>query len=84
MGEVSSKHYILAKFQVFYTVDKPSSDWKGGVGYISKDMVLKGLPGPGEDSLVLVSSFLNFCFRVILYIKHGVLVEKNIIIFLPC
>jgi cytochrome-b5 reductase len=57
MGEVSSKHYILAKFQVFYTVDKPSNDWKGGVGYISKDMVLKGLPGPGEDSLILVSSF---------------------------
>ncbi|KAG8053270.1 hypothetical protein GUJ93_ZPchr0001g31942 [Zizania palustris] len=41
-------------FKVFYTVDKPSSDWRGGVGYISKDMVLKGLPGPGEDSLILV------------------------------
>jgi cytochrome-b5 reductase len=41
-------------FKVFYTVDKPSSDWRAGVGYISKDMVLKGLPGPGEDSLILV------------------------------
>ncbi|CAM0879860.1 unnamed protein product [Alopecurus aequalis] len=41
-------------FKVFYTVDKPSSDWRGGVGYISKDMALKGLPGPGEDSLILV------------------------------
>ena len=42
--------------QVFYTVDKPSADWRGGVGFVSKDMVLKGLPGPGEDSLILVSS----------------------------
>jgi cytochrome-b5 reductase len=41
-------------FKVFYTVDKPSSDWRGGVGFVSKDMVLKGLPGPGEDSLILV------------------------------
>ncbi|WVZ72492.1 hypothetical protein U9M48_020942 [Paspalum notatum var. saurae] len=41
-------------FKVFYTVDKPSTDWRGGVGFISKDMVLKGLPGPGEDSLILV------------------------------
>lgn len=57
MGKVYAKHDIFAKFQVFYTVDKPSSDWRGGVGYISKDMVLKGLPGPGEDSLILVSSF---------------------------
>ncbi|KAM3347749.1 hypothetical protein ACQJBY_021580 [Aegilops geniculata] len=54
MGEVTAKHDIFATFQVFYTVDKPSSDWRGGVGYISKDMVLKGLPGPGEDSLILV------------------------------
>nr|CAB3472034.1 unnamed protein product [Digitaria exilis] len=41
-------------FKVFYTVDKPSNDWRGGVGFVSKDMVLKGLPGPGDDSLILV------------------------------
>uniref|UniRef100_A0A0E0MS16 NADH-cytochrome b5 reductase n=1 Tax=Oryza rufipogon TaxID=4529 RepID=A0A0E0MS16_ORYRU len=41
-------------FKVFYTVDKPSNDWRGGVGYISKDIALKGLPRPGEDSLILV------------------------------
>ena len=47
---------ILAKSQVFYTVDKPSADWRGGVDFVSKDTILKGLPGPGEDSLILVSS----------------------------
>ncbi|XP_038984657.1 LOW QUALITY PROTEIN: NADH-cytochrome b5 reductase-like protein [Phoenix dactylifera] len=41
-------------FKVFYTVDKPSSNWIGGAGYISKDMIAKGLPGPAEDSLILV------------------------------
>lgn len=40
--------------QVFYTVDKPSKNWKGGVGYVSKDVVTKGLPGPGENTLILV------------------------------
>ncbi|KAH9623126.1 hypothetical protein KSS87_001701 [Heliosperma pusillum] len=41
-------------FKVFYTVDKPSENWKGGVGYVSKDMVSKGLPVPSNDTLVLV------------------------------
>jgi len=49
---------VLEKLQVFYTVDKPSTDWRGGVGFVSKDMVLKGLPGPVEDSLILVSTSL--------------------------
>eukprot|EP01018_Ginkgo_biloba_P004169 Gb_23345 [translate_table: standard] len=41
-------------FKVYYTVDKPSHGWRGGVGYISMDMVLKGLPHPSEDVLILV------------------------------
>ncbi|KAK9697801.1 hypothetical protein RND81_08G062200 [Saponaria officinalis] len=41
-------------FKVFYTVDNPSKNWRGGVGYVSKDMVAKGLPGPSNDTLVLV------------------------------
>jgi cytochrome-b5 reductase len=40
--------------QVHYVVDKPVSGWRGGVGYISKDMVLKGLPCPSEETLILV------------------------------
>uniref|UniRef100_A0A7C9CH21 NADH-cytochrome b5 reductase n=1 Tax=Opuntia streptacantha TaxID=393608 RepID=A0A7C9CH21_OPUST len=43
-----------SNFKVYYTVDNPSKDWKGGVGYVSKDMVIKGLPGPGADTLILV------------------------------
>uniref|UniRef100_A0A0A0LF54 NADH-cytochrome b5 reductase n=1 Tax=Cucumis sativus TaxID=3659 RepID=A0A0A0LF54_CUCSA len=40
--------------KVFYTVDKPTKNWKGGKGYVSKDMVIKGLPPPGDDALILV------------------------------
>lgn len=41
-------------FKVFYTVDNPSQNWRGGSGIISKDMILKGLPGPADDMLILV------------------------------
>lgn len=40
--------------KVFYTVDNPTKNWKGGVGYISKDTALKGLPSPSDDALILV------------------------------
>ncbi|KAJ7956660.1 NADH-cytochrome b5 reductase [Quillaja saponaria] len=40
--------------KIFYTVDNPSKNWRGGTGYISKDMTVKGLPGPGDDALILV------------------------------
>ncbi|XP_068343017.1 NADH-cytochrome b5 reductase-like protein [Pyrus communis] len=40
--------------KVFYTVDNPTKSWIGGKGYISKDMAVKGLPAPGEDTLILV------------------------------
>ena len=48
------------KCQVFYTVDNPTKNWKGGKGYISTEMARKGLPGPGEDTLVLVSISLSY------------------------
>ncbi|XP_010454305.1 PREDICTED: NADH-cytochrome b5 reductase-like protein [Camelina sativa] len=40
--------------KIFYTVDNPTKTWKGGVGYVSKDMALKGLPLPADDTLILV------------------------------
>ncbi|KAJ8547002.1 hypothetical protein K7X08_002695 [Anisodus acutangulus] len=40
--------------KVFYTVDNPTNDWRGSIGYVSKDMIVKGLPPPGDDTLVLV------------------------------
>ncbi|KAK4753933.1 hypothetical protein SAY87_002037 [Trapa incisa] len=40
--------------KIFYTVDNPTKNWKGGVGYISKDIALKGLPSPSDDTIILV------------------------------
>lgn len=40
--------------KVFYTVDNPTKDWLGGQGYISKEVAVKGLPSPADDSLILV------------------------------
>ncbi|KAL5729525.1 cytochrome-b5 reductase [Ranunculus cassubicifolius] len=48
---LSAKHPNL---KIFYTVDEPSTNWRGGAGFITKDMIVKGLPSPSEDSLVLV------------------------------
>ncbi|KAI3689366.1 hypothetical protein L2E82_47321 [Cichorium intybus] len=45
--------------KVFYTIDNPSKYWVGGEGYISKDMALKGLPAPSEDTLILVMGILK-------------------------
>ncbi|KAG5564546.1 hypothetical protein RHGRI_000654 [Rhododendron griersonianum] len=40
--------------KIFYTVDNPTKNWKGGSGYITKDMAVKGLPAPSDDTLILV------------------------------
>ncbi|KAJ1435186.1 Riboflavin synthase-like beta-barrel [Sesbania bispinosa] len=40
--------------KIFYIVDNPTKSWRGGAGYISEDMVVKGLPSPSDDTLVLV------------------------------
>ncbi|XP_010535871.1 PREDICTED: NADH-cytochrome b5 reductase-like protein [Tarenaya hassleriana] len=51
LDALQAKHPNL---KVYYTVDNPTKNWKGGVGYISKDMALKGLPPPADDTFVLI------------------------------
>lgn len=42
------------QFDVFYVIEKSvPEDWKYGVGYITKDMILEHCPGPKEDSMLL-------------------------------
>eukprot|EP00243_Klebsormidium_subtile_P004238 TRINITY_DN18069_c0_g1_i1.p1 TRINITY_DN18069_c0_g1~~TRINITY_DN18069_c0_g1_i1.p1 ORF type:complete len:353 (-),score=92.03 TRINITY_DN18069_c0_g1_i1:246-1304(-) len=43
-------------FKVFYVVGKPKhkASWEGGVGFVSKEQVQKYLPGPSDDSLIMV------------------------------
>jgi len=35
-------------------VDIAATDWTGGLGRINKDVIMKGLPHPSRDTLILV------------------------------
>jgi len=52
LDELAAAH---PNFKVFYTVDIASKGWKGGKGYISEDMIVKGLPHPSENTLILIA-----------------------------
>ncbi|KAL7939430.1 hypothetical protein V8C35DRAFT_319367 [Trichoderma chlorosporum] len=36
-------------FKVYYVLEKHSSEWKSGSGYVTKDMMAELLPSPSED-----------------------------------
>lgn len=46
-------------WQVFYVVSKESQGWRGGKGHVSKDMIIKGLPSPSDDTLIMVTRVLK-------------------------
>lgn len=41
-------------FKVWYMLDNPGEGWKGGKGFITKDLMAERLPAPAEDSKVLL------------------------------
>ncbi|KAI9139637.1 hypothetical protein BKA69DRAFT_1084271 [Paraphysoderma sedebokerense] len=50
LDSLARKH--VDRFRVVYTVDKTSTkDWKGEVGYVTKDMISKWLPGPKNENV---------------------------------
>ena len=52
------------RFDVYYVLDKPGFFWKGGKGYVTKDMLQKHMPPPGPDNMVsdsLHTSALKNC-----------------------
>ncbi|KAL2622464.1 hypothetical protein R1flu_002669 [Riccia fluitans] len=51
LDELAAEH---PNFKVYYVVNNPMDNWKGGVGFTSYDMLVKGLPSPTEDTLILV------------------------------
>jgi cytochrome-b5 reductase len=43
------------RFKVYYTVSKPSSNWKGGVGHVTSEMIKTHLPSSNQkDTLIFV------------------------------
>ncbi|KAI8673742.1 NADH-cytochrome b5 reductase [Fusarium keratoplasticum] len=43
-----------AGIRIRYVLDKPPQGWKGGVGYITADMITKWLPAPAPDVKILL------------------------------
>uniref|UniRef100_H2ZN53 NADH-cytochrome b5 reductase n=2 Tax=Ciona savignyi TaxID=51511 RepID=H2ZN53_CIOSA len=48
-AEADPKH-----FKLWYTLDRPPTDWKYSSGFINEDMIRDRLPAPGIDCLVLL------------------------------
>lgn len=40
------------RLKVYYVVDKPTPGWKGGVGFVKKQIIKERLPGPAECLLL--------------------------------
>jgi cytochrome-b5 reductase len=41
------------RFRAFYVLDKPSKEWKGGKGFINKDLLKTVLPEPKSENVKL-------------------------------
>jgi cytochrome-b5 reductase len=39
------------RFRVFYVLDNASDGWKGGKGFITKDLLKEVIPGPKEENV---------------------------------
>ncbi len=43
-----------SRFKVYYVLNNPPANWKGGVGFVTKDQIAEHLPGPELHSKVLM------------------------------
>ena len=63
----SYKNKEIGCLQVYYVVDKPSGwFWRGGVGFITMDMLKEHLPLPSPDTLIMV----RICHRSDRRMRH--------------
>jgi len=42
------------RFHLWYTVDRPTSDWKYSAGFVNAEMIESHLPKPDDDTLILM------------------------------
>lgn len=52
-------------FKVFFTIDNAEEDWKGGVGFINKDMIISNMPSPSDDTIILMCGPPIMCQKVV-------------------
>jgi len=66
LREVIAKHETRHPFlRVYYSLLKPPPDWKMGVGFINKDMILERMPKPGDDMIIVICGPPPFCKAMI-------------------
>jgi len=51
LDKLASEH---KNFKVHYTLDKPHAGWSGSTGFVTAEMMQKHLPGPADDSVLLM------------------------------
>jgi len=42
------------RFHLWYTLDRPSPDWKYTAGFVNADMIRDHLPAPADDVLIMM------------------------------
>lgn len=42
------------RFKLYYTVDRATENWTGGVGFVNSEMIKEHLPAPDENTLILM------------------------------
>lgn len=50
------------RFKIFYVLNNPPPGWKGGVGFVTKEIIKEHLPNPAETNsklLICGTSFLT-------------------------
>ncbi|KAI9011126.1 NADH-cytochrome b5 reductase 1 [Gaertneriomyces semiglobifer] len=52
LDELAAKH--PDQFQVYHVLNNPPANWKGGVGFVSKDMIKEHCPAPADDVKILI------------------------------
>ncbi|KAL1921800.1 uncharacterized protein VTP21DRAFT_10442 [Calcarisporiella thermophila] len=51
LDSLAAKH---ENFSVYYVLNNPPSGWKGGVGFVTGEMIQKNLPAPSKDIKILL------------------------------
>ncbi len=59
---VKNKNFSL---KVFFTIDQAEDSWKGGVGFVNKDMIIANLPEPSDDTIMLMCGPPVMCQKII-------------------
>jgi cytochrome-b5 reductase len=55
----------IFSFKVFFTIDQAEDNWKGGVGFINKDMIVANLPEPADDTIILMCGPPVMCQKIV-------------------